>query len=328
MQDKGHAVFPGSPFTPADTPLSGEGNRLPDLSVIVTVYNMEPYLAQCLDSVVGMTLDPARVEIIIVDDKSTDGSLDIARAYAAKHPNISIVALPENTPGGVGFPANIGMKRAKGKYIGFVDGDDYADPTMFAKLLAAAEPAEADLAICDFSRYCEQDNTLAASDDGRRWSILFTPEFASLPLQRQKSVILHLSPVPWRKIYRRAFIEKHGIAFPVGDFFFEDSPFHWFNVLFAEKIVCVPEALITHRFQRPGQTTGQLEQRVNMAIHAENIKNFMLMRGFYQEYGQDFEIWARMLISNMSRILPEPLFHKFYRHMAETVGVRLEQTPP
>lgn len=90
------------------------------VSVIIPVYNVEPYLKQCMDSVVGQTLKD--IEIICVDDGSTDGSLDILKEYATEDSRIQII---EQKNAGAGAARNNGMRHATGKYLSFLDSDDF-----------------------------------------------------------------------------------------------------------------------------------------------------------------------------------------------------------
>ncbi|MCB1330480.1 MAG: glycosyltransferase family 2 protein, partial [Maritimibacter sp.] len=131
---------------------------MPLLSVIVTAYNIEAYLAECLETVVSQTL--ADMEIIVVDDGSTDGTPEIIRTFAARDARVKPVLLPENTIGGVASAANAGLERATGTWVGFVDGDDYLDPTMFEELCAAATACGAELAMCRYKEVVGPEKTL------------------------------------------------------------------------------------------------------------------------------------------------------------------------
>ena len=111
------------------------------VSVIVPVYNVAPYLAQCLDSLVGQSLDD--IEIICVDDKSTDESLEILHQYRDKYPQITVIELDKNS--GVSTARNTGMNAACGEYLGFVDSDDYVDLDFYEKLYNTARATGADI---------------------------------------------------------------------------------------------------------------------------------------------------------------------------------------
>lgn len=113
------------------------------ISVIVPVYNVEPYLRKCLDSILAQTY--TNLEIIVVDDGSTDGSGRICDEYAAKDARIRVI---HKANGGLSDARNAGMAVAKGSYIGFVDSDDYVAPKMYEMLYLFAVKNELDVAMC------------------------------------------------------------------------------------------------------------------------------------------------------------------------------------
>ncbi|MDL2209358.1 glycosyltransferase [Desulfovibrio sp. OttesenSCG-928-O18] len=271
----------------------------PLLSIVIPVYNVEPYLATCLESVVGQNIDQEDYEILVIDDKSTDGSLVICNDFAARHPNIRVFPLPENTPGGAGFPSNIGIKNATGKYIGFVDSDDYASPDMFRLLLDEAERTAADITVCSYWLYGMQDGSTLPPDDAAEWPRVVKRGFDALPLVERKKLCLALNPVPWRKLYRREFLEKNRILYPVGDFFYEDIPLHWFTVTLAETMAFVDRRLITHRVQRAGQTVGESVERMTrqMLEHVRTVRKFLMDKQLYETYSMQFWSFALFVIA-------------------------------
>jgi glycosyltransferase involved in cell wall biosynthesis len=115
------------------------------ISVIIPVYNREKYISNCLDSVINQTYN--NLEIICVDDKSTDTSLDIINQYAKKDKRIKVISLSEN--GGVSNARNTGIKNATGDFLAFVDSDDTIDSTMYQELIDAAEKTGADIVTSD-----------------------------------------------------------------------------------------------------------------------------------------------------------------------------------
>jgi len=121
-----------------------QGNQV-KLSVIVPVYNVKDYLPRCLDSIVNQTLKG--VEIVVVDDGSTDGCADIVDEYALRYSNI--VAIHKEN-GGLMSAWTTGVRASKGDYIGFVDSDDYVLPEMYEKLLSLASNNDADMVISNY----------------------------------------------------------------------------------------------------------------------------------------------------------------------------------
>ena len=112
------------------------------VSVIVPVYNAEEYLKRCVDSLRNQTLED--IEIILVDDSSTDSSLEICKDFSGKDSRIKVIH-KENE--GAGMARNAALRVATGKYIGFVDSDDFVEPDMFKSLFEKAEENESDLVM-------------------------------------------------------------------------------------------------------------------------------------------------------------------------------------
>ncbi len=129
-------------------------NLVPKVSVIVPVYNVEHYLAKCLDSLVNQSLQ--KIEIIVVNDGSKDGSENIIQQYSAKYPDKIKAFTKEN--GGLSDARNFGMNKATGDYIGFVDSDDYVSETMFEEMLNLAEKHDAEMIICNIQKVDEEGN--------------------------------------------------------------------------------------------------------------------------------------------------------------------------
>ncbi|MFB6810236.1 glycosyltransferase family 2 protein [Streptomyces sp. NPDC056387] len=117
----------------------------PDITVIIAVYNAMPYLTECLDSALGQTLGAERLEIIAVDDGSTDGSGAELDRYAARHPQIRVLHQPNS--GGPGAPRNRALDLARGRYVFVLDADDHLGPEALERLLDMAETQDSDLVL-------------------------------------------------------------------------------------------------------------------------------------------------------------------------------------
>ncbi len=128
----------------------------PLISVIIPVYNMEPYLARCLDSILANSYQ--KLEILCVDDGSRDASLAILREYAEKDPRIVVIA-KEN--GGVSSARNAGLDRMTGESFAFIDPDDFVHPQYFERLLHAMETAGAGMSLCGFRTVTDKDLPLS-----------------------------------------------------------------------------------------------------------------------------------------------------------------------
>lgn len=279
---------------------------MPVVSVIVTTYNIESYVEECLASVAAQTLTD--LEVLVVDDGSSDATPQKILEFCAGDPRFVPVLLPENSPGGVATAANAGLDRATGEWIGFVDGDDFVEPTMFERLVAAASAADADLAVCDYQEVVDGTGERKDPADAHRWAQLTSPSYV-LDVQTRKQVLRFIA-VPWRKLYRRSLVEQHRLRFPVGDGFYEDNPFHWSAVLSARSLAVVPEVLCYHRVGRAGQTMATADARLfQIFAHHDTIHAWLVERRLLEVYQTTLLGWVISQLEWISRRTP-PALHR------------------
>lgn len=122
---------------------------MPEVSVIIPVYNAEKYIKRCLDALRAQTLSD--IELIFVDDQSSDASIQIINSYADQDSRIHLYRL--DSKGGAGGARNFGLEKAQGKYIGFCDADDFVDPEMYQKMFQKAVEYQADIVACGIKTY-------------------------------------------------------------------------------------------------------------------------------------------------------------------------------
>lgn len=225
----------------------------PTISVIVPFYNVEKYLNKCLESLITQTYK--NLEIILVDDGSTDGSTKIAERFSLRDTRIKLV-YQEN--GGVSAARNAGLEIASGQWIGWVDADDWIEPDMFEYLICGAVENNADIAVC--SRYeCYREHSVFK---GWEQDIVLNTEGALELLLRNETMQNYL----WDKLWKRSLF--NGLQFPEGRTFEDIAVMH---LLFmrAKRIACLHEGKY-HYVQRPGSIVGDtsLTGRVNHYIAA------------------------------------------------------------
>ncbi|GAA5203429.1 glycosyltransferase [Microbacterium jejuense] len=243
----------------------------PRVTVVMPVYNVEPFLDTAISSVLGQ--DFTDLELIIIDDASTDNGRRIIEKYWRKDLRVRVFALDHNTIGGAGVPSNVGMRAARGTYVAFADSDDHVTKTGLAKLVQLADHHNAELVIGDFRTFSDKLKDGAVPYDHAAWS--------EVPLNTPISAFSHpalikLSPVPWRKLYRREFLNEHGILYPEGDYFYEDNPLHWFVLSRAHRVVACDEVVSYHRQEREGQTMSAQAYKLGAFVsHANTILNFL-----------------------------------------------------
>ncbi len=212
------------------------------VSVIVPIYNAEDYLAKCLDSVVNQTL--TNIEIILIDDGSTDGSSEICKGYAVKDERI-IYFKKENE--GLAAARQDGMERASGEYIGFVDSDDWLELNMYERMYSVAKKEEADIVFCNaYFDECDRDKIHlepGVYDRARIENEILPRSLACLSSNGANSVIRWSNCL---RLYKRALIEENGIAFGRTFRRSQDLQLTFETVLYAKTYVSLNDEYLYH----------------------------------------------------------------------------------
>ena len=172
------------------------------ISVIVPVYNIEKYLPRCIDSILNQTYK--NWEAIFINDGSTDNSLKILEEYKRKNERIKII---DKKNAGSGAARNDGIESSKGKYIAFLDSDDWYEEDFLEKLYNNLIENNSDVSMC---------NPKMAYDNIEKNSKINTYFFKSIELEKTPREILGIlaMPVVWNKLYKKEIIVKNGIKFP------------------------------------------------------------------------------------------------------------------
>lgn len=216
----------------------------PKISVIVPVYNTAGLLGRCIDSLLDQSLK--EIELIFVNDASTDNSLEILRQYEKDHPgHIRVIHSEINLR--QGGARNLGIAAARGTYIGFVDSDDWVEKQMYELLYNEALKNASDLCYC--YRYQVMEEGLIKKEDDASY---FLPEGSITEDRRNEMLIRHVTFVQ-RYIYRRDLLTEHHILFPL-HLRYEDLLIDPLVLLYAKHISAVKIPLYNY-FIRKGSTT-------------------------------------------------------------------------
>ena len=201
----------------------------PKISIIVPCYNVEKYIEKCIESLETQTLKD--YEVLCVDDGATDATPAILEELAKRNPRIKIV---HRINGGLSAARNSGMKVAKGKYIGFVDGDDWVDNKMFEELSQALdEHPSSELAMCGVETIFKYRVSVEEKKGYDKYFRI--QQFGEFKID---SSFYGINKPCWNKLYRRDFLENNGIIFPEG-MNNEDEVFHYFVMSRATHITFV-----------------------------------------------------------------------------------------
>lgn len=226
----------------------------PSISVIIPVYNVAPWLCDCLSSVLNQTLKS--LEIIIVDDGSTDISPQIIAEYAAKDSRVKVITQKNS---GLGAARNTGIINAAGEYLAFLDSDDRILPNTYEKLYEKALAFDCDIVFCQASYL--NDATGVVSDEDNQTSL---PLFKKIKQQDDSFSVDDFTPceifsydsfvVAWNKITKRELINQINARFPE-KLIFEDMPFYFHTLLNSDRIAVVWERLVHYRINRNNSIT-------------------------------------------------------------------------
>lgn len=223
---------------------------MPKVSVIVPIWNVEKYLPKCLDSLVNQTLKD--IEIICINDGSSDNCLNILKEYQAKDDRIVVID-QENR--GQGNARNSGLKVAKGEYIMFCDSDDYYDINMCEKMYSAIVENDCDLAVCEVNFVLENDNPILRKIDNSDWYKLKYNGFKIV----NDSILFSIPISACIKIYVKSKIDKYSIFFP-DKLLQEDRVFMYKYLSICENVFFLKEKLY-YRLIRVGSTYYNIKNR-------------------------------------------------------------------
>lgn len=258
-----------------------------DVSIIIPAYNCEKYVGRCIESVVTQTL--FSLQILLIDDGSSDSTGDIADEYASSDSRIQVI---RQANGGVSSARNTGLKLAKGKYVGFVDSDDYIEPDMFEKLFFAAKSAEADIAACSYFVEDGQKQYLYQMED-----VSFDIQKYGLDQYLLKNVLIH--PVLWNKIYRREVLMQNQLQFYMNAG--EDFLFNIEYAPYANRTVNLKEPLY-HYVQRKDSIMHSVRKSNAGMTMLEMFNIRIAPNSIYRAQGSpftDFYLFAAMFAGMM-----------------------------
>lgn len=248
------------------------------VSVILPIYNVSQYLRECLDSVIHQTLND--IEIICVNDGSTDDSPEIIREYQEKDSRIVFLTGPN---GGYGKAMNKGLDRATGEYIGIVEPDDYVSRNMFEELYQIAVENQLDFVKADFYRFSrsddgkEEDQYENIDKTKKRYGELLNPS--------EDPSTIRFTLNTWSGIYRRTFIEEYHIRHhETPGASFQDNGFYFQTFVFAKRAMIVNKAYYYNRRDNPNSSVKSRGKVYCMNIEYDFIRDFLM---------EDRERWER-----------------------------------
>ena len=240
-----------------------------DISIIVPIYNASKYLKKCLDSLVNQT--KKELEFILINDGSTDDSESIIKSYEDDR-----IKYFKRSNHGIGKTRNFGINKSTGKYIMFLDSDDYLKTDACEVLYKRIEKEKLDLVVCDFYRV--NSNVLEEKIN----------YFKNTSLKDNPKLLLDINLAPWNKIYRSDLIKDNKIKF-VEDLKYEDAPFVALALLKSKNIGKVNKALVYYMVHDKSETTVRDERIFDI------IKIVDIIRGYFKNYD-----WSRDVVDMLT----------------------------
>lgn len=266
------------------------------VSVVIPVYNIERHLRQCLDSVAGQSLRD--MEVICVDDGSTDDSPKILADYASKDSRFQIITQSNAGPGAA---RNTGMAKATGKYLIFLDSDDWFEPDFLERMVAKAESTEADVTICRAAEFDSETGRELPSE----WMLKseYLPGETFSPEDIAEHIFQFTYGWPWDKLYRAGFVKRAGVCYPALPNS-EDLVFVLQGLALAEKIAVVETVLVHHRVNRASSVSNSRHRDPEAAYKAVRLlEDALRERRLYETFERSFLNWAmEFLIWNVASL--------------------------
>lgn len=254
------------------------------ISVIIPVYNVEDYLHICLNCILKQTYQD--FEIICIDDGSTDSSLEILEYFAKKDSRIKILKNDSNR--GPGFSRNRGLEVAKGKYISFLDGDDWLSKYAFEILINKSEENNLDLLMFKNIVYYEEPREFKMEQyyDMKFMNKFENKVFNHFDLDRTKLFVM--PNAPWNKFYLKSFLDENNIRFPNENLIHEDNPFFYKVITSARRISLIDNYLHIRR-RRPNSIMTYTNERLfdNIDICYLTLDIFLENHDLYRYYKKE-----------------------------------------
>lgn len=260
------------------------------ISVVVPVYNTEEYLVKCLDSLALQTIDS--IEVVVVDDGSTDSSPEIIEHYAQKYPDRIKAYRKEN--GGQATARNLGITKCTGEYIGFVDSDDFVEREMFQQMYEMAIAREADLVECNY-RYVEE----------RDGAYLPLKEYGHVrEYKSQRDMFINPLVSPWNKLIKAEILHGMETVFPEG-LIYEDTAFFIKIIPKVKKTAFLDKAYVWHILRGTSTMNANRSKKVgNIFPVLEDIITYYKKMDWYQQYFKEVEYFCIkiLLCSSLERV--------------------------
>lgn len=252
---------------------------MPKVSVLVPIFNVEKYLSKCLESLIIQTLKD--IEIICINDGSTDNSLEIVNEYAKQDSRIKVI---NKANSGYGDSMNKGLEIATGEYIGIVESDDFVKDTMFEELYNLAIENDLDIVKSDFYYYTAKNNLSRQAGKIKK-------NIGKVFSAKDDLSILKLMPTIWSAIYRRHFLEENNIKFlPTAGASYQDTSFAFKALVSAQRIMFTDKAYLYYRQDNENSSVKSKNKVFAICDEWEEITNYLNSKPDLKSLANDIKL--------------------------------------
>ena len=250
------------------------------LSIVIPVYNVENYIPQCLESILSQSFKD--LEIICVNDGSTDNSLSVLQDYKAKYGRIIII---DKKNEGSGIARNAGLSIAKGEYVYYVDGDDWIEDNALEKIIVKADKLNTDILIFGGLSYYEGKGKNGGYSANKLPKKYLDKVFSAKEIKKD---IFKFPSTAWTKLYKRDFLVKNNIKFQDIKAGQDQLPF-FHSMIKAERIALLPENIYCYRKNRKGAVTSVKKKKSFSPIYVfYGVEEMLKSENLLDEYKNVF----------------------------------------
>ena len=281
------------------------------LSVIVPLYNSEQWLPKCLDSLLCQDLDESEYEIVCVDDGSPDNSKQMAVSYSVGHPNVKVVSQSNQGTAGA---RNTGMRHAVGKYLCFVDPDDYVEKNVYGGLVKRMEEKNLDMLRFNYRIVDEQYQEMEKSEMENTFDyssqVMTGIEFLGKRLD--------VSCYVWVYMFRASVIKENGIWCLQG-YYFDDTPWLPQVCMKAERVDLTDQKVYYYYQRSEGLVRAKSPKAIRKKIEGEYVLISTMQRQLEKVMDSDVRIWYESIISFCALTLLSMVALSHYHETKETI---------
>ncbi len=289
------------------------------VSVVMPIYNACKYIRPALDSIFSQTL--SEIEVICVDDGSTDTSLDMLKIYQKSDSRLRIIT---ETNAGPALARNNGLKRARGEYVAFLDADDFYEPELLEKLYLLAKREDLDIAITKYDIYNNKKGVFQSNIENDQ-AVIYEGYAVTSKNEHPDKILQSTTGAAWNKLFKRSFLAEKNITFLEEAMMFEDVYFTVSALAFAERVSKVHEVLVHHRVYNEQSRVRTFKKYYHQVpLVYLKIKEFLMKGGMYHPLAKPFLNISASRLRHVYNLLDssgkEKLFNLLHEKYASLLG--------